>query len=371
MGIFLPYFNLYLDHLGASGAEIGTLSAVRSITMIAFTLAWAHIADRRNARRGVYIFCSLAAVAAWSLFFAAESFPFLLVAVILYGIFHAPIVPFLEAFTMEALGGEKRRYGRIRVWGTLSFVAVVAVLGRVMDTAPLFLIVPLIFAGLILRAAFALRLPAPIARGAAPAVSLTDAKRLFSRRVVLFLVCGFLMLAGHAAYYGFFSIHLERLGFSNTFIGFSWALASFSEVSVMVFSHRIFRRFTPEAVLVFSFIVAALRWGVLGEVEGAAPILATQLAHAVTYGTFHIAGILYIDRLSPPGKKTSGQAVNNGVSYGLGLMTGFFISGRLFDAFGAHLLFTGSAVVSLAAALLFAAGVLARGTVDGARSIGG
>jgi len=44
-----------------------------------------------------------------------------------------------------------------------------------------------------------------------------------------------------------------------------------------------------------------------------------------------MASILYIDLLTPIENKTLGQAVNNAVSYGTGLMVGFLISGYLYE----------------------------------------
>ena len=40
MGMHLPYFNLYCYHLGFSGMEIGVLSALRSLAMVVFPIAW-------------------------------------------------------------------------------------------------------------------------------------------------------------------------------------------------------------------------------------------------------------------------------------------------------------------------------------------
>ena len=152
-----------------------------------------------------------------------------------------------------------------------------------------------------------------------------------NRRVMVFLICGFLMLVSHGAYYGFFSIHLEKLGYGSTFIGASWALASIAEIVVMIASNRIFRRFSLVHVLFFSFMAAAARWLELYYVQSALLIVTTQLFHAFSYGTFHMASILYIDRLTPIENKTLGQAVNNAVSYGTGLMMGFLMSGYLYE----------------------------------------
>jgi PPP family 3-phenylpropionic acid transporter len=179
------------------------------------------------------------------------------------------------------------------------------------------------------------------------------AKSLLNGRVLVFLFCAFLMLVSHGAYYGFFSIHLENLGYGSTFIGLTWAFASAAEILVMIRSDQIFRRFSLESVLIFSFMVAALRWFVLFWAQSAAVILLSQVLHAITYGTFHIASILYIDRLTPDRAKTMGQAVNNAVSYGLGLMVGFFFNGYLYEISGSFTLFMISSLIALAGGLFF------------------
>ena len=161
------------------------------------------------------------------------------------------------------------------------------------------------------------------------------------------------MLVSHSAYYGFFSIHLENLGYHSTFIGIAWALASTAEILVMIKSEKIFNRFSLENVLFFSFLVAVVRWVILFFAESAALILLSQILHAVTYGTFHMASILYIDRLAPENAKTLGQAVNNGITYGLGLMVGFFINGYVYETTGSFTIFLMSALIALAGGLLF------------------
>jgi len=351
LGVFLPYFNLYCYHLGFSGAQIGVVSATRSITMVAFSLIWSVLADRYSVRRPIYILCTFISTLLWSLYFTTTAFWPMLLITMVYGIFHAPIISFLEAFTMDVLGHEKQGYGRIRVWGSISFILVVVVLGRVLDLLSIDLILVLIFAGSILLSLMTFSVP-----------RLTAVRQTFGQRdlrsflqlpVIVFLGCSFLMLVSHGTYYGFFSIHLENLGYSKTFIGIAWALASTSEILVMVTSKRLFDRFSLEKVLIFSFVVAVLRWLMLYFVSSAPLILLSQCLHAVTYGTFHMASILYIDRLSPARLKTFGQAINNAVQYGLGLMIGFFLNGFLYHALGSFNLFFISAVIAAGGGLLF------------------
>ena len=123
LGVFLPYFNLYCYRIGFSGWEIGVLSAVRSVVMVIFPLLWGALADRLELRRPIYIFCNIISTVIWAAFLLTTDFKPMLLVMICYAVFHAPIISSLEAFTMDVLGGEKKSYGRIRAWGSISFSA--------------------------------------------------------------------------------------------------------------------------------------------------------------------------------------------------------------------------------------------------------
>jgi PPP family 3-phenylpropionic acid transporter len=351
MGMHLPYFNLYCYELGFNGWQIGTLSASRSIVLILFGIAWSILADRFRSRRKIYILCNFVSAALWGLFLLATDFHWMLVITIAYGIFYAPLISFLEAFSMDSLGRDKKRYGRMRAWGSLAFISVVLILGRIIDLYSVKIIISLILAGSWVQAflslGFAKSTPPP-RRGFGAGL-----KRLLSAQVLGFLGCAFLMLVSHGAYYAFFSIHLNNLGYDNFFIGLCWAVAVSAEIVTMIYSERIFKRFSYEAVIIFSFAVAMLRWCGLWAVQSATGILVLQVTHAVTYGTFHMASILYIDAVGPPDTKTVAQAANNAVTYGLGLMVGFFISGALYEGIGSAGLFAVSGLIATAGGLIF------------------
>jgi MFS transporter, PPP family, 3-phenylpropionic acid transporter len=350
MGIYLPYFNLYLYHIKLSGFQIGVLSALRSVLLVLFPVLWGMLADRFQARRAIYVSCNIASAVIWSLYLCTTRFEWLVMITLGYGIFFSPIISFLEAITMDALGKEKQRYGQTRAWGSIAFIAVVISVGGVIDAYPVGTILPLILAGGLIQSMVSLG--APSVRTARRQGLARDTGQLISLKSVVFLTCAFLMLLSHGAYYGFFSIHLEKLGFDKTFIGISWAVASAAEIIVMIYSGRLFKRFSLETVMVFSFSIAAMRWFLLAFVDSGPVILITQVLHAFTYGAFHMSSILYVDALSSEASKTLGQAVNNAVSYGLGLMAGFFLSGYLYETIGSHALFMTSGGVALSGGLI-------------------
>jgi len=354
LGVSLPYFNLYCYHLGFNGFQIGMLSAFRTLAMLLFPLIWGRLADRFQSRRPIYILANFVSAGLWVFYLFTDDFYSMLMITVCYEAFHAPIISFLEAFTMDLLGDRKKSYGRVRVWGSAAFIAVSLLLGKIISLYSIDIILALILAGSVIQAMLSLQIPAAVR------VRSEKISRAWSeiwgpekrKRVIFFLISAFLMLVSHGTYYGFFSIHLEKAGCGSAFIGMAWALASLSEILVMIHSDKIFRRFSIENVLIFSFAVAGLRWFILFFAASPVIILISQLFHAITYGTFHVASILYIDSLTPAEAKTTGQAVNNAVTYGLGMTVGFFMNGFLYESFGSFALFGISGFIALGGGLL-------------------
>jgi len=276
----------------------------------------------------------------------------MLIITVCYTVFYSPIISFLEAFTIDILGSRRKSYGSIRVWGTVAFIVTVSLMGKILDIYSIRIILPLILAGSAIHAFFAMKIPDIKPKNDKP--FLREAGALLKKRqVILFLSSAFLMLVSHGAYYGFFSIHLENIGYGRTFIGAAWAVASIAEILVMINSDRIFKRFSIKNVIIFSFITAVARWLTLSAVKSPALILLSQTFHAVTYGAFHVSSILYIDSMTSDETKTLGQSLNNAVTYGLGLMVGFFASGWLYGKAGSPALFALSSLIALAGGIIF------------------
>jgi len=121
----------------------------------------------------------------------------------------------------------------------------------------------------------------------------------------------------------------------------------------MINSDRIFKRFSTETVITVAFVTAIARWLTLSLVKSPALILISQTTHALTYGAFHISSILYIDSMTSDETKTLGQSLNNAVTYGFGLMVGFFLSGWIYEQAGSFTLFAFSSLIALSGGIFF------------------
>src|SRR5207244_4618424 len=59
LGVFMPYFPLYLDHLGYVGWQIGAIVGLQPMLRWTSALGWAHVADRWRVRRRLLVLAGL------------------------------------------------------------------------------------------------------------------------------------------------------------------------------------------------------------------------------------------------------------------------------------------------------------------------
>ncbi|TWI75547.1 PPP family 3-phenylpropionic acid transporter [Desulfobotulus alkaliphilus] len=352
LGVYFPYFPLYCHYAGFSENQIGIITALKTFSAIFFPLIWAWIADRFHMHRSVFLLCHFSSFILWGFFFLTESFLMMLLIMLVYGLFHSPLIGFTEAFTVGFLGGKKSGYGNIRLWGSVGFIIAVWGCGIALDFLSPSIVLWLVFSGSLAGAWLAVY--TPVKKNSNVRIYKKDIIRLFSGNSMVFLLVTFIMLMSHGVYYGFFSIHLSKAGFSGNFIGFVWAMASIAEIFVMLGSRYLFYYFSLKSLILFSFAAAVLRWCLLAFSIDPMVIVLSQLLHAITYGVFHMTTILYMDILVDAGAKTIGQTVLNASSYGLGLMVGYLVGGMGFAALGSDM-FLVSAIMA------FSGGVLAMG----------
>jgi len=168
-------------------------------------------------------------------------------------------VPLVEAVTLGALAGQAGRYGPIRLWGSVGFIAMLLAGGAWLELHSVDLL-PLAMTLCALAAlAAALGLPSRSAQAAPPATRLR-----FSPAAKALLAAGFCMAAAHGALYTFLTLHLERAGYGGTMIGLLWTLGVLAEIAVFLCLPALFRRYSLSGILVFSFACAVLRFAAIG-----------------------------------------------------------------------------------------------------------
>lgn len=346
MGIQIPYLNLYLHHIGFTSFQIGIVAAATPLVRVFSPGFWGYIADKGNKNGNLCHILTCISPLVFAALLFAKDFSSILLTIALFTFFWAPILSMVEAASVTFIKQSGADYGRIRVWGTISFITLSYITGMILDYSPIRMVIYGMLLFLVINAGVVNKLP--MQKGGDSNLKLGNLiTALKERDILVFLTIAMLMQLSHSTYYGFLSIYLESLGYSKTMIGLLWALGPLGEIIIMLKADYLIRRFGTIPLLMFSLFMAALRWTIFASFTHIVPILVAQALHSFTFGTFHVAAVHHAEKIFPFNMKNTAQALYSSSSYGTGLVLGTLISGFLYDKTGAPALFLMSAMAAL------------------------
>ena len=338
IGFLAPFWPVWLADRGLGPMEIGVVMASGIGLKIIFNPLFAHAADRRGLRRPIMIALATAAFGAFSLFALTDGFwPILLVTLLFFAVW-SPIMPLGESLTMLSAGradeGGELDYGRVRVWGSLTFMAAAVGGGYLFTGRPTGLIygAVLVSIGLVVGATFLLpRTTAPPLTGTRFAT--LDVIR--DRRFLLFICAAALIQSSHGVYYWFGTLNWKAAGYSEDVIGWLWAEGVAAEIVLFAFGAKLIGRLGPAKLIALGGLAGALRWSVTGISDALPVLVAVQLLHAFTFGATHLGAIYFIARRVPQALSASAQGLYSAIVMGLALGLSALVSGKLFGLYGA------------------------------------
>ena len=345
MGLILPFFPVYLAGLGLEVTMIGVMTGLLAAAKIVAPPWTGHLLERRPEswlQHFIMIASLLAAVAALGM-----GAPFglygLAVMVFLFGVLWAAILPLTDGISVSVSEAALADYGRLRVWGSIGFVAT-SLAGGIWLADTHIDAFPVALALLMLVMAFAAR---GFPRLTLPAGEESEEGAPFSRGFYQLLGIAFIMQVSHGAYYGFFSLHLADAGFSGWQIGLYWVLGVLAEIVLMWRWSRPVQQTAPATIFTLCLGLAALRWLGTGLTIHPLMILLLQLLHAASFAAFHVAAIAWVKRLAPAGRHRAAQGWYSAAGFGLGSTVGIMGCGMVAEAWGYAAAFYLCAAVAL------------------------
>ena len=334
LGIFVPYWGLYLQWQGFSAQEIGQLTAVFLGTRIIAPNLWAWLADIHEQRMRIVRVTSIIGTLAFSALLLNNSYIWIATVMLIFSIFWNATLPQFEANTLEHLGENSHHYSKIRLWGSIGFIITVTTFGVVFERVSIELMPVALIVTMTGIWIMSLSVPESSHR------DLTDnqqsLKDILKKPAILafFTVC-FLVILSHGPYYTFYSIYLEQNGYSRSLIGQLWALGVLAEIVVFLFMHRFIPRFGLRLILIISLLLSTLRWLLIGLFPDIIIVLIfAQLLHAASFGTFHAAAIAWVHQHFIGKNQARGQALYSSIGFGAGGVLGSLTSGYLWESPG-------------------------------------
>ncbi|HEY2337436.1 MAG TPA: MFS transporter [Burkholderiales bacterium] len=347
-GVYVAYFPAYLAARGLGAAEIAWIVALPAFARIVVPTLWGALADRHGWQRGIVLFSCTANAVCFALMPHAAGFGAIAWLIAGTSALAAAALPLVDAIALGALADSPGRYGPVRLWGSIGFIVAVAAGGAWLDLRAVQALPAVMTACAVASVATALLLPrgsSHAAKQPAP-LSIGPAARAL-------LGAAFCMTAAHGALYAFFTLHLQREGYSGLAIGFFWTLGVLGEIVVFLYLPLLFRRFSLPAILFASLLCAVVRFLAIAWLAGQPAVLfGAQLLHAATFGSFHAASVAAVHRLFPAEAHARGQTLFSSVCYGAGGAVGALVAGWAWETGGPSLAFTLSSVLAMVGLLL-------------------
>jgi len=330
MGIHLPYWPVWLADRGMDPDRIGLLLGVGMWARLGapFVGAWA---DRHERGPQLAMVLAVGVLLSLAAFRWADGFVALFVLSGLLGLAFAPIMPLLDGFALSAATRRELDYGRVRLWGSASFIVATIAGGLVLEgrSSGLVLVSLQITAIALVAATAGLRTNRVVVPPPRREVAIRDVLRRPS--MPTFLAAVACLQAGHAVLYGFGSEDWLGVGIAESTIGWLWAIGVIAEVVLFAWGERVVAWIGSAGLLACAGIGGMLRWSLLAEVHAVGPLFALQVLHAASFAAMHLGAMSWIRRTFCGAELHRATALYVAVAGGLALGLGMPLAGVLYE----------------------------------------
>jgi PPP family 3-phenylpropionic acid transporter len=341
-GVSLAYLPVWLDSRGLSAAEIAAATSAPMMLRLLVTPGIAFAADRSTAHRELIVGASLCALALLLALTLPWSVAVTILLIVLAQIAIGTIMPMADTLTMAEVKRSGLDYGRIRAWGSLTFILAGYMAGYSVAAHGASAVLVLMAAGIALTAAAGILLPRPdvgsFASAGAGASAVTsrltvaDVMRLAQdRNFVLFLLAAGAIQSSHAVIYVFGVLHWRAQGLSPGYIATLWAIAVLAEIALFWGGRRV-TSIGPLQLVMIGAVACVVRWLSMTFDPPALLLVPLQVLHAGTFAATHLGSMHWIAARVPAPMAGTAQALLATFTSGVAMAGAMFVSGPLFAA---------------------------------------
>ncbi len=348
-----PFFVLYLQSIGFSGAEIGVMAGITPLVTFFGATFWTSLADLTRRHRLIMTMALLVEIAGYILFPFLRGFFLILSAMIAINFFFAPVPAFADNAAMLMLGEKKEYYGRIRLGGTIGYALAAPLAGVLIGYFGL-------RAGF-WSAALAFTLALFVSRGFVHAHSKASPPNrggirilLANPRWILFLIVSLSGGLALAAANNYLLPYMKELGAETSTMGIALAIGAVTEIPMLFFGHHLLRWLKPHKLFMLAMAVTGIRLLLFAFGSTPALILLVQLLCGFAFSAAWIAGVAYANEHAPEGMNATAQGLFGATVVGFGTAIGGFLGGILLGSLGGRGVFLIFGCIVLAVVIIAA-----------------
>ena len=356
IGFFNPYLPLWLKDEGLSLFTISMLVSVQAATRLFAPYGWGWLSDHTGERVKLLRYgAAVAFVSSLGLWFHG-GIVWLFVVLLVMFTHTSAMMSMSEAAMAHLVSGggafDAKRYGRVRLWGSVGFLATVLSAGAFFEHFGMARFPAWSSATMLAVCISTWWLP-DLKETVAPHEEKVSVLPILKQRSVQwFFAATFFHVLSHMGLYIFFSLYLDALGYSKTTIGALWAVSVVVEIIWFYTQSRWLPKFSLSAWLLVCAVVCLLRMAITAAWADVLWVLVlAQALHAITFAASHSVSIALISHDFPGRLRGRGQALYTVIGYGLPGVLGGLVGGVLTEKYGLVSVFWACTATSLASVL--------------------
>ena len=355
-GVSTPFLPVWLESRGLTVGQIGVLTIGPQLVRMACAPAVGFEADRRQAHRAIVIALSAFGVGAWLLLAQATGFLVALLAMIGIAL-SSTMAPLVESIAMAGVRLRGHDYGRMRLWGSASFVVANLCGGWLASRAGNGVVIWLMVAGAVATLGVSALLPRSgvmdVATDARRRLTMADARALLLvPNMGAFLLAAGAVQGAHGMFYAYGTLHWQAQRIAPGWFGTLWAIGLITEIALFWWSAAAARRIGAAELLVFGAGLSVFRWTLMGFDPPLVMLVPLQVLHGLTFGASHLGAMHVLAKIAPADRGATAQALYSLVST-LGIVMATAIAARVYPSAGGltYLAMAAMAAVGLAGAV--------------------
>lgn len=356
MVIFTGFFQLYLQDIGMSKIEIGSLMAIAPFVSIFANPFWGFWGDRAANIKRVLLIMMTGTLLLVQLVFQANTYAMIYMTMIFFYFFQTPMFSQTNSLILTYIEGTQQKFGSFRLWGSLGWALTAIAAGPVIDRLGSGRIAIVFSIMLLVAAVFMFTLPSIQKTTASASVSLRGLSRLFlNSYFVCFILLGIMVSIPNTANNTFMSLYILELGGTKQMVGLAIFFSSIFEVVIFILFDRFLKRKINVLVgcLTIVSLLFALRWLLMAEANSALEVAFIQLLHCVTFGGYFYVGVQLTMLFVPTPYRASGQAIYTLSWSGISGVIGGLAGGWMFQNFGAQIMYRTGTMLAIVGAIGF------------------
>ncbi len=339
-GAWAPVLSAYLlNDLGFNGYQVGLLYSLLPLATIIAPFLGGQLADRYFATEKVIAFLQFAGGVLLLVASRITDYQTLMATMFIYCLLYAPTLALTNSIAMIHLKDSEEEFGRIRVWGTIGWIAAGLILSgwRTLAASNGALALPgdtLFLAGILslVMGIQSLALPhtPPRKEGVSPWAFLEALKMLKDKNFAIFILISFVVATELQFYYVLTAPFLvsDRIGISATSVSAWMTIGQAAEIFVMAFVLSwSLKKFGMRKTLAIGVVAWPLRYIVFAIGSPTWLVIASLSLHGFCYVFFFVAAFIYVDQVAPVDIRASAQSLIAMVTLGLGSFVGANFSG--------------------------------------------